>query len=62
MPIFEYQCTRCKAEFEKLVFAADQDEIQCPECQSKEVVKKMSAASITGSDKCGPAGGAGNFS
>lgn len=62
MPIFEYQCSRCKAEFEKLVFRADEDEIQCPDCQSKEVVKKMSATSITGSDKCAPAGGTSGFS
>lgn len=49
MPIFEYHCNACKAEFEKLIFANDDKEITCPDCNSAEVSKKMSAASLPGS-------------
>lgn len=46
MPIYEYRCDTCKKEFEKLVFAGDDSEITCPECNSDKVVKKMSATSF----------------
>ena len=55
MPIFEYQCEACKAEFEKLVFSGDDPDITCPDCRSRQVHKKMSATSFTGSS--GNAGG-----
>ena len=48
MPIFEYKCNQCEKEFEKLVFAGEEDNISCPECKSLEVVKKMSATSFMG--------------
>jgi len=56
MPIFEYQCDRCKTEFEKLVFATDNTEIQCPECRSATVSKKMSATGFTGGATCSSGG------
>lgn len=77
MPIFEYQCDRCKTKFEKLVFATDQTQIQCPECKSATVSKQMSATGFTGRPTCisgglpsglpsglpgGPAGGGRPFS
>ncbi len=40
MPIFEYQCTRCGQEFEKLVFGRETP--ACPECHSDKVCKLMS--------------------
>ena len=54
MPIFEYKCNQCEKEFEKLVFAGEENNILCPECKSQDVVKKMSAASFMGSSmgKC----------
>jgi len=64
MPIFEYQC-ECKAEFEKLVFHTDDQDIHCPECNSTLVIKKMSATNGVGSNQCGPgspSGGASPFS
>lgn len=46
MPIFEYKCTKCEAEFEKLVFgAASENGIECPDCQSNEVEKLFSCFS-----------------
>ncbi|WDP89842.1 MAG: zinc ribbon domain-containing protein [Desulfobacter sp.] len=59
MPIYEYKCSQCEAEFEKLVFTGDDQKIECPKCHSIEVTKKMSAASLTGSGKCSPSGTAG---
>lgn len=49
MPIYEYQCSQCRKEFERLVFAGDDTKPVCPECHSRDVVKKMSAASFMGS-------------
>ena len=45
MPIYEYRCQECRAEFEKLVFGsgADQD-IRCPECRSAEIEQVYSAS------------------
>lgn len=49
MPIYEYRCEKCKNEFEKLIFNSSDTKIECPECKSVDVVKKMSAASLTSS-------------
>jgi putative FmdB family regulatory protein len=46
MPIFEYLCHNCKKEFERLVFTGDSQKIDCPECGSDDVKKKMSATSF----------------
>ncbi|RLC19112.1 MAG: zinc ribbon domain-containing protein [Deltaproteobacteria bacterium] len=53
MPIYEYKCNKCKKEFEKLVFAGDDKDISCPECNSSKVVKKMSAASFMSGSSLG---------
>ncbi len=53
MPIYEYKCNKCENEFEKLVFAGDDNEVSCPECKSKEVAKKMSVASFMGGSSMG---------
>jgi len=53
MPIYEYKCNKCKKEFEKLVFAGDDTDISCPECQSHKVTKKMSAASFMANSSIG---------
>ncbi len=49
MPIFEYKCKKCSQEFERLVFAGEENSVSCPECKSKNVTKKMSATSFMGS-------------
>jgi putative FmdB family regulatory protein len=41
MPLFEFVCGKCRNEFEELVMHAD-EEILCPKCGSKKIVKKMS--------------------
>ena len=40
MPIYEYRCASCGAEFEKLVRAIDA--LKCPSCQGQELHKKLS--------------------
>jgi putative FmdB family regulatory protein len=46
MPIYEYFCETCQCRFEKLVFASDHTEPDCPACCGKNVRKLMSAGSI----------------
>ena len=47
MPIYEYECNRCKKVSEILVFSSVRPE--CPECGSKDLKKLMSAtSSLTG--------------
>ncbi len=41
MPLFEYQCKKCKKEFEELVRNSD-EKVCCPKCSSGKVHKKMS--------------------
>jgi putative FmdB family regulatory protein len=49
MPIFEYRCEDCKEEFEKLVFGSQ--EIDCPNCGSRSVSKKLSLFGMSGVEK-----------
>jgi putative FmdB family regulatory protein len=43
MPLFEFRCTECSAEFEKLVrHAGKYEEISCPECRSGKVEEILS--------------------
>jgi putative FmdB family regulatory protein len=42
MPIYEYQCKKCKKEFECLVLGSEGN-IVCPECNGKDVQRLMSA-------------------
>ncbi|WP_432738005.1 FmdB family zinc ribbon protein [Maridesulfovibrio sp. FT414] len=42
MPIFEYKCADCGAEFEELVFKRDECP-PCPKCKSTCTEKLMSA-------------------
>ena len=46
MPIYEFLCDACQCQFEKLVFASDQDKPQCPTCCSTHVHKLISAGSV----------------
>ena len=54
MPIYEYACAGCGHEFETLVRAGT--EPQCPNCQSRELEKRLSVfATTTASAKAMPA-------
>ena len=53
MPIFEYICQKCSNEFETLVISKGTD-VECPECSSHELTKKMSVSNIkSGGDGAG---------
>jgi putative FmdB family regulatory protein len=41
MPIYEYHCKDCNADFEKLVFGSN-PEVACEKCGSKKTEKLMS--------------------
>jgi putative FmdB family regulatory protein len=45
MPIYEYKCEKCNNEFEYLVLGGN-DEVVCPECDTKKVNRVMSACSF----------------
>lgn len=42
MPIYEFVCDKCHADFEELVFGGD-DDVECPSCGNAKVTKKPSA-------------------
>jgi len=58
MPIYEYKCTNCDGEFEKLVFSSD-EQVQCPRCGSTDVRKLMSACGFKSGGEFSPSGGSG---
>lgn len=49
MPIYEYRCTKCSHEFEKLV--RHNDVPTCPQCASAEVAKKLSLGAVVSTTK-----------
>lgn len=43
MPMYEFICAECESEFEKIVASVDAAaSVDCPECSSKKVHKKLS--------------------
>ena len=65
MPIYEYACSACGKEFEKLVRQSSPAP-ECPDCHSSELRKKLSAFAAPGSsasrahDMPGPCGSCGH--
>ena len=52
MPIYEYVCNKCKANFSLIqkVGASEKDTV-CPQCASAEVKKKLSLFSSSSASK-----------
>jgi len=46
MPIYEYRCSACSAELEKLQKISDAPLVECPECGKPALVKLVSASSF----------------
>lgn len=59
MPIYEYECKKCRTEFEVLFRSGDkQDGVACPACSSRRTKRLLSAFSgkignTTGGAGCG---------
>jgi len=49
MPIYEYHCEKCDNQFEKLVFAGDEERVACPKCGDTQVEKMISFTSFMSS-------------
>lgn len=51
MPIYEYECCECQAQFETLVFRQD-EAVTCPECGCEKAERLMSVCGFkSGGDK-----------
>ncbi|MEE4355685.1 MAG: zinc ribbon domain-containing protein [Desulfococcaceae bacterium] len=46
MPIYEFECRKCRHCFEKLMFASDENMPECPECHGRDVSRLMSAGFV----------------
>jgi putative FmdB family regulatory protein len=61
MPIYEYQCSDCGHEFEKLVRFSDPkiNSPNCPDCQSENTFKRLSTIAAYSGGKSQSTAGAG---
>ena len=49
MPIYEFDCKDCGDNFESLVMSFTKiDGVTCPECESKNIQKKISTFAVKG--------------
>ncbi|MBL7101999.1 MAG: zinc ribbon domain-containing protein [Desulfobacteraceae bacterium] len=56
MPIYEYKCSKCREEFETLVFGSDEN-VACPHCNGHKIKRLMSACGFRSSGSFTPASG-----
>ena len=62
MPIYEYQCKKCSAEFERLRSMAEMDKASaCPKCKSRATRRKVSMQFAVGAGSGGDFGDFGDF-
>lgn len=61
MPVYEYECAKCKKKFEKLCksFASANDPAECPKCGNKKAQRVMSVCSVNGTASEGGSSGHG---
>lgn len=48
MPVYEYRCQQCKSPFEVYLKTFDETGVSCPECQSLEIEKQITAPGHVG--------------
>ena len=49
MPLYEFQCTDCRDEFEELVRSLSAvSEVKCPQCGSEHIRRKVSVFASKG--------------
>ena len=47
MPIYEYHCAACKADFDHMASIKARDQkVNCPQCGSKKTARKLSAPAV----------------
>jgi putative FmdB family regulatory protein len=57
MPLYEYRCTDCGQDFEKVVRFSEADlKPACPFCASTNTMKRISAVSVIGAGSSRSAG------
>jgi putative FmdB family regulatory protein len=61
MPLFEYVCSRCGEEFEKIV-ASVRSRVSCPECRGRKVKRKFSLFGVKSGGKFVSSSGGGDCS
>ncbi|MDO8886013.1 zinc ribbon domain-containing protein [Candidatus Oleimmundimicrobium sp.] len=56
MPIFEYRCSKCNKKFELLVgVGKENNDLKCPHCGSKDILKLFSSFGLKGETNGGVA-------
>lgn len=45
MPLYEYHCSDCESDFERIVFASDKDPVECPHCSATNTERLLSVFS-----------------
>jgi putative FmdB family regulatory protein len=59
MPIYEYQCDKCGAEFQDLVMSrAAEIDVRCKQCNSEQVTKLLSGSAVKSGASTSPASSA----
>jgi len=48
MPIYEYRCEHCGAQFEELTSAAAATQVRCRQCNGRRVTRLLSAFAVGG--------------
>lgn len=46
MPLYEYRCSDCGAQFEELLSSAGAEDPACRECRSRRVTRLLSAFAV----------------
>jgi putative FmdB family regulatory protein len=51
MPIYEFLCENCGKPFESLVIGFNTENVSCPDCNSRQVKKKVSSFAFSGNSQ-----------
>lgn len=58
MPIYEYRCSACEADFEELVRTSSAEKsVACPKCGSRKISRKLSVFAARETAPCGVTSG-----
>ena len=50
MPIYEYRCEQCGAQFEELMSASGAAQVRCRQCNGRRVTRLLSAFAVGGNE------------